>query len=236
MFDTDIRAARVAMASACAWVAAASGPASGGADAALWNFDETTTGQDVFWSSPTSVNPIAALYVSAYELTLVEVDVTWLGLPFNNIDVTEQVPPDLRAGSGADPGPAPLELFNAPIVFPEPPAPTCLSALLLISLDAAGFGQLAGTDIVLGNCDVDIGFGTVTVQLQSVRLVGTVSIDALTCPWDLDADGNVGITDFLSLLAGWGTFPIGPPDFDGDGIVGISDFLAMLANWGLCPE
>ena len=52
-------------------------------------------------------------------------------------------------------------------------------------------------------------------------------------------DGNVatvGITDFLQILAAWGTSPIGPPDLDGDGTVGIGDFLAMLANWGPCPE
>jgi hypothetical protein len=219
--------------SACAM---ACGHVGAGDDSALWGFDETTTGQDVFWTSPTSVNPAAALYVSGYELTLVEVDVTWIGIPFSNIDVTDQVPPELRLGAGADPGPAPVPLFNAPIVFPGPPAPTCLAALLLISLDAAGFGQLAGTDVVLGDCDIDIGFGIVTVQLQSVRLVGTVAIDALTCPWDLDADGVVGITDFLLLLAAWGTTPIGPPDFDGDGIVGIGDFLGMLANWDQCPE
>ncbi|MEE9534340.1 MAG: hypothetical protein V3W06_07965 [Acidimicrobiia bacterium] len=26
-----------------------------------------------------------------------------------------------------------------------------------------------------------------------------------------------------------------PPDIDGDGNVGILDFLALLANWGPCP-
>ncbi|MHC4143049.1 MAG: hypothetical protein ACYSUF_14700 [Planctomycetota bacterium] len=120
-----------------------------------------------------------------HELTLGEDDVTGIGIPFNDIDVTDQVPPDLRMGEGADPGPAPVELFNAPIVFPEPPAPTCLAALLLISLDA---------------------------------------------------DGDVGITDFLQMLAAGDTSPIGPPDADGDGTVGIGDFLAMLANRSPCPE
>ncbi len=56
-----------------------------------------------------------------------------------------------------------------------------------------------------------------------------------SCPWDLDCDGNVGITDFLELLAAWGTNPGGPPDFDGNGTVGITDFLELLANWGGCP-
>jgi hypothetical protein len=56
-----------------------------------------------------------------------------------------------------------------------------------------------------------------------------------TCVWDLDNSGDVGITDFLLLLALWGTDPGGPPDFDGDGDVGITDFLVLLGNWGPCP-
>ena len=56
-----------------------------------------------------------------------------------------------------------------------------------------------------------------------------------TCPWDLDGDGAIGITDFLALLGLWGTDPGGPPDFDGDQDVGITDFLALLGNWGACP-
>ena len=56
------------------------------------------------------------------------------------------------------------------------------------------------------------------------------------CPWDLDGDGLVGITDFLALLAEWGTAPNGPPDFDGDGTVGITDMLEILSRWGDCPS
>ncbi|MHC4426982.1 MAG: hypothetical protein ACYS0D_00060 [Planctomycetota bacterium] len=53
------------------------------------------------------------------------------------------------------------------------------------------------------------------------------------CPWDCgDLNGEVGINDFLMMLADWGT--AGPCDFDGGG-VGITDFLALLANWGDCP-
>ena len=47
-----------------------------------------------------------------------------------------------------------------------------------------------------------------------------------------DNDGNVGIVDFLELLAQWDGG--GSCDFDGGG-VGIVDFLALLANWGPCP-
>ena len=54
------------------------------------------------------------------------------------------------------------------------------------------------------------------------------------CLWDLDGSRDVGIVDFLALLAAWGTDPGGPPDFNGDGNVGIEDFLELLANWGPC--
>jgi hypothetical protein len=61
-----------------------------------------------------------------------------------------------------------------------------------------------------------------------------VSLTPAPCPWDLDESGDVGVNDFLLLLAVWGTDPGGPPDFDGDGDVGITDFLAMVGNWGPC--
>jgi photosystem II stability/assembly factor-like uncharacterized protein len=54
------------------------------------------------------------------------------------------------------------------------------------------------------------------------------------CPWDLDADGVVAVTDFLALLSAWGPNPGHPADFDGDGEVGVTDFLALLGAWGPC--
>ncbi len=50
---------------------------------------------------------------------------------------------------------------------------------------------------------------------------------------DLDGDGQVGVVDFLGLLALWGPCP--DPciaDLDGDGVVGVIDFLMQLAGWG----
>ena len=83
--------------------------------------------------------------------------------------------------------------------------------------------------------------GTMLLQYISngVNELSVVSFQHMLdppCPWDCggDDDGNVGIVDFLALLAQWGT--LGSCNIDGDGSgVGINDFLALLANWGSCP-
>ena len=72
--------------------------------------------------------------------------------------------------------------------------------------------------------------------IANLAVIDNVSFQAVPCcPWDCEvgnADGNVGIIDFLTLLAQWGG--PGSCDFDGGG-VGINDFLELLANWGPCP-
>ena len=64
----------------------------------------------------------------------------------------------------------------------------------------------------------------------------TFSFSVMTeLPCDLNGDGIVGITDFLSLLSAWGLCSdcgTCPADFDGDCSVGIQDMLILLGNWG----
>ena len=55
------------------------------------------------------------------------------------------------------------------------------------------------------------------------------------CPWDLDGDGNVFITDLLMLLMDFGTCDGSPADLDGDGCVTVLDLLTLIANFGPCP-
>jgi hypothetical protein len=52
-------------------------------------------------------------------------------------------------------------------------------------------------------------------------------------PADLEADGIVGVGDFLTLLALWGPCPDPcPADLDADGEVGLNDVLILLGAWG----
>ncbi len=77
-------------------------------------------------------------------------------------------------------------------------------------------------------------FATRLPNMMTFLYPGTEEPIELLCTADLDCDGNVGIVDFLALLAAWGPNPGHPADFDSDGVVGIVDFLALLANWGPC--
>ncbi len=94
---------------------------------------------------------------------------------------------------------------------PSPPNPDCNKNGALDSCDIAdGTSPDANGNGVPDECDIP-------------------------CPADVDGDGNVGINDFLDVLAAWGPNPGHPADIDGDDVVGINDFLAVLAAWGPCP-
>ncbi len=74
-------------------------------------------------------------------------------------------------------------------------------------------------------------FAQWNVGMDNISII-TEPVNA--CVADTDGDGTVGITDFLDLLAAWGT--VNPVyDIVPNGNVGIDDFLALLAVWGPCP-
>jgi Zn-dependent M28 family amino/carboxypeptidase len=83
---------------------------------------------------------------------------------------------------------------------------------------------------------LDFGFARLVTQAALATVVLEIGC---ACPADLDGNGSVGVTDFLQLLAAWGSCPDPPDpcpaDLDGNGSVGVTDFLALLADWGACP-
>ncbi|HIB50870.1 MAG TPA: multicopper oxidase family protein [Phycisphaerales bacterium] len=52
-----------------------------------------------------------------------------------------------------------------------------------------------------------------------------------TCPSDLTHDAMVDVSDFLEVIANWGT-PFG--DVTGDDLTNVNDVLATISDWGIC--
>jgi hypothetical protein len=80
----------------------------------------------------------------------------------------------------------------------------------------------------------ELGQAKVAAELLDFFLASPYTID-----WfrgvplgDVDADGGVGIDDFLLILGHGGPCDPCNEDVDRDGLVGITDFLTVLANWG----
>jgi hypothetical protein len=92
------------------------------------------------------------------------------------------------------------------------------------------FVAIDGDTAFVGSPQDDPGGST-----YSYEGLGGPGFDPCACPWDLDGSGDVGVADFLDMLAVWGPNPGDPADFDGDGLVGVADFLKILAHWGPCP-
>jgi hypothetical protein len=143
-----------------------------------WTFDETTVGQNVSWMSPTSVNPSAAIFNTSLMLTTLEVGIEFLGIPFGNISVIDQVPPELQGSIGEVPGPAPITLVAESVVYPPAPEPIAVGADISIGMDANGFGVFSATNVVLGTISVDLGFpfGVVDVTIVSLHVAGNLTM------------------------------------------------------------
>jgi hypothetical protein len=94
------------------------------------------------------------------------------------------------------------------------------------TLRVAG-NTMVGPAIAQALINVAVGAGHLPVYLD---------FDAQPfCFGDIDADGIVGVTDFLAILAAWGPCSGCLADLDQSGNVDVSDFLLLLAQWGDCP-
>ncbi len=113
--------------------------------------------------------------------------------------------------------------------------------------DEAGLGRVGGSELGGNGGAGDLPFagGNLVGEIAQFRF-NNYAIDGtevmarfllVGCPWDCEPvpDGDIGIADFMALLAEWGEVRT-PCDF-GAGLpgVGIEDFLQMLGVWGACP-
>ena len=212
------------------------------ADVETWPFDLETSGEDVFYTSPTAVSNTADQYVISWEITQVIVTVQYLFITLD-IDVTDQVPPENLIGTETLAGPAPVVAADDYIVYPEPPEPPAMEAHITIGLDAGGYGYVWVTEVTLGQAQVEVPpFGVVTVDLVAVRVVGTVTVEAQWYPLgDMNCDWAVNFSDVdpfvLALIGEDDYYNLYPDckylnaDCNSDGAVNFSDvdgFVALL--------
>jgi len=107
---------------------------------------------------------------------------------------------------------------------------------ILLELDAPGLAE------VVGNACGEAAMAVGNSRQHAVQAIldalprGEAAIVLSPCLADIDGDRAVGVTDFLDLVAAWGTDPEGPPDLDFDGVVTIHDMVVMVQAWGACPE
>ena len=74
-------------------------------------------------------------------------------------------------------------------------------------------------------------------EIQAIFNAGSAG-KCKPCPWDLDANGSVGVKDLLILLGAWGPCPPKGDclaDFDLSGEIDVKDLLFLLGAWGPCP-
>ena len=210
--------------------------ATASAQTVTWPFDIETAGQDVYHSTTTAVCNIAPLYEGTYEISLVEAEVSYAGFTFGPFDVTDQIPEENLSGTDTQDGPPPVTIVNQHVQYPEPPATPSIAADLSVTVDAAGYGQVAAENLVLGQMSIDVGFpfGVVTVQLESVRVAGTVWATPILTG-DLDGDFDIDLADLQILLSNYGSTGATPQqgDLTGDTLIDLADLQMLLSAYGL---
>ena len=209
-----------------------------GATPVTWPFDFNTTGQPVYWASPSPLDPAADWYIVGWDITLMEVTLKPPFFPEFTINVTDQIPPEDRAGVGTGLGPAPLVVVQQHVVYPPPPDPVGFAADVEVGLNATGYGYFNLTNVQLGT----VVYQGITMQVRRVRWAGTVTGEAFhgsTVLGDLNCDNVVNFDDinpFVVALNGFATYHAAYPDCNWlnadcnqDGVVDFNDIDALVA-------
>jgi len=208
-----------------------------GVDVGSWAVDFSTSGQDVNWVSPDGVRTDGGTYDVRFELQSIEVIVSYIGLEFGPIDVTDQIGDDAVQASSAD-GPCPVDFGGSTVREPPAPDPVTIAFDVELQLDAQGRAVYNMTNIVLGTATYDLGwpFGEVTVDLEEVFISGQFDVEVIgsDCIADIDGSGVVGVDDLLAVIGNWGACSGCATDLNGDGTVGVDDLLEVIAGWGAC--
>lgn len=88
-----------------------------------------------------------------------------------------------------------------------------------------------GTCVHIYESNCDNGGGT---WLGPDTLCSDGGCDPNNCPTDINGDGQVNVTDLLSLIDSWGLCAGCDADINDDGVVDVTDLLELVGAWGPC--
>ena len=202
-----------------------------------WEFSENTNGNNVYWTSSTSVDPNADQYEFTYEITYVAVDIVFMGQIIGPNDVTGEIDPEFLFGTGLVDGPTPIVMMDEALeADADGDNEIDVAANIFMQINGKGFGQFNVTEVFLGDVMVEMPwpFGWQNVDIDRIYMDGYMDITPIIieCPEDTNGDGNVNVSDILAAIGNWGGS--GDGDVDGSGVVDVSDLLAIVGAWGPC--
>jgi len=153
---------------------------------ASWTTSLSTSGNDVFWTSPTNVDPDFNLYNWSYTITRVDVGWRW-GILSNTYNALNDLG-DNVTDSGSTAGlPAVIldEIFEL----------EGSGATVHLEIDSQGYGQASIIDVNLGTISVDAGFfGTITANIESIDFTADATVTGIPGPtdfqWTTTSSGN----------------------------------------------
>lgn len=178
-----------------------------------WAIDVSTTGQDVFWTSPTAITTGLADYDWSYNISKVTATLQLLG----DQNITGFLG-DATSGSGTVPA-LPLVLLDEAV----DDSTTGSAAHVRIEVDANGFGQAAVTDITLGSL---FGFNITRLRVEA-------TVDLVGYPYgDYDRDRDVDLADYNL----WQQTVGSTANLDADGnrntVVDVADYVVWRDHLG----
>jgi hypothetical protein len=214
---------RVGMATVCSIAVLAGSAISRAENPAQWTISDATTGNDVFWTSPTAVDLGYPRYATTFEYTRVNVFYA-----LGSVDITDSLD---SSGTGVS-DMLPVTLVDD--VFTE--SITGTSATVNVVIDASGFGQISITDVDLGTI--------IIFPITRIEVDANLAVTGLV-PGDFDGNLIVDSFDLALWESAYGVSNAADTNFDGESdgadfldwqrFVG-SDYTALIKAAAAVPE
>lgn len=182
------------------------------ASSVSWQVALSTTGDDVFWTSPTAIDLGFPEYDWSYEITEATANVLLIG--------DQDLLPGLEVTSGfGTTNTLPIVVVDSLLNEPT----TGSSAEIRIEVDAAGFGRASGTDITLGTV-----FG-----LPIRRVDFKAEINVIGVPTgDYNRNGEVDEADYTIWRSDFGSTTQLAADGNENQVIDAADYTRWRDNFG----